>query len=99
MLRRSFLHRLAGIVGGVVGIGGARGRAEVLVACPECGRPALPRRRYEEATEYVCLDCAARGEWPLAAYTFTRKANDPNYYCFFPADIDAMMGIGHGCKA
>jgi len=99
MIRRSFLGLLAGTLGAVVSPSVQSISSEVPVSCPECGRPSMPRRRYKDATEYVCLNCAANGELPLAAYTFTRKANDPGYYCFFPADIEAAMvphthGIG-----
>ena len=91
MMRRSFFHRLAGLLGGVVGLGVESPRTEVPVRCQYCGTPALPRRRHGDATEYVCLQCAWQGTWPLAAYAFTRKANDPTYYVFFPPDIDAML--------
>jgi hypothetical protein len=57
----------------------------------------MPRRHYKGATEYVCLNCAAEGALPLVAYMFTRKPNDPNYYCFFPADIEAAMSPDLKC--
>ena len=94
MIRRRFLDHLAGMLGGLVGLGGEPRSAVAPVSCPDCGRPSLPRRRHEDATEYVCLDCAVQGQWPLAAYMFTRKANDPNYFAFFPAAIDALLVPG-----
>ena len=91
MIRRNFLKSFAGVLGGFVGFGIGSTRADVPVSCPYCGSPSIPRRRYLDATEYVCLDCASKGDIPLIAYSFTRKANDPDYYVFFPADIDRMF--------
>jgi predicted RNA-binding Zn-ribbon protein involved in translation (DUF1610 family) len=91
MLRRSFLCRFVGILGGFIGLGVESVMADVPVPCPECGKASMPRRQYKNATEYVCLNCAANGDLPLIAYTFTRKGNDPNYYAFFPADIEAAF--------
>src|SRR5215472_2636713 len=89
MLRRDFLCRLAGMLGGLVGLGVEGVMADVSVSCPDCGKPAMPRRRCKDATEYACTKCGR--ELPLGAFMFTLKANDPRYYAFFPPDIDKMF--------
>jgi hypothetical protein len=88
MFRRDFLCRLAGMLGGLVGLGVEGLGADVRVTCPYCGNPSMPRRRCKDATEYVCFKCPDVGELPLGAFMFTRKANDPNYYAFFPPDVE-----------
>jgi hypothetical protein len=60
--------------------------ADVSVPCCYCGNPAIPRRRYKNATEYACTGCGQ--ELPLGATMFTLKDNDPDYYAFFPLDIE-----------
>jgi len=62
--------------------------ADISVPCPECGKPAFPRRWCKGATEYAC-EC--RRDLPLGAYVFTLKANDPRYYVFFPPDLERMF--------
>jgi predicted RNA-binding Zn-ribbon protein involved in translation (DUF1610 family) len=89
MLRRSFLCRLAGMLGGLVGLGVEGVMADVSVPCPDCGKPAIPRRRYKNATEYACTQCGR--ELPLGAFIFTLKDNDPRCYAFFPLDIEKMF--------
>jgi hypothetical protein len=88
MLRRIFLCRLAGILGGL-GIFGVEGaKADISAPCPECGKPAIPRRWCKGATEYAC-ECGR--DLPLGVYVFTIKANDPRYYVFFPPDLDRIF--------
>jgi hypothetical protein len=77
------------MLGGLVGLGVGGVMAEDSVPCPDCGKPALPRRRCKGATEYACTECGR--ELPLGAFIFTLKANDPNYYAFFPEDIERMF--------
>src|SRR5262245_319079 len=89
MLRRSFLFRLIGMLGGLVGLGGERAKADISVPCPDCGKPARARRRYKDATEYACTECGR--DLPLGAFMFTLKDNDPRYYAFFPLDIEKMF--------
>lgn len=86
MLRRSFLFRFAGLLVGLVGLGVKGVRADNSVPCPDCGKPAIPRRRYKNATEYACTQCGR--ELPLGAFTFTMKDNDPHCYALFPLDIE-----------
>jgi hypothetical protein len=78
------------MVAGLVGLDLGSEKASA-VACPNCGNPAMPRRSCKDATEYACFGCPDAGELPLGAFMFTRKANDPNYYAFFPADIKRMF--------
>jgi len=89
MLRRSFLFRLAGVLGSLASLSVERVVADDSVPCPDCGSPSRPRRWCEGATEYACFECGK--DLPLGAFMFTRKTNDPNYYWFFPADIERMF--------
>jgi hypothetical protein len=77
------------MLGGLVGLGFGGVMAEDSVPCPECGKPAVPRRWCKGATEYACSECGRN--LPLGALIFTLKVNDPNYYVFFPADVDRMI--------
>ena len=89
MFRRNFLFRLIGMLGGLVGLGGERAKAGNSVPCPDCGKPARPRRRYKDATEYACTECGK--DLPLGAFMFTLRDNDPRHYAFFPLDIEKMF--------
>jgi predicted RNA-binding Zn-ribbon protein involved in translation (DUF1610 family) len=89
MLRRSFFCHLAAMLGGLVSLGVEGVTANISVPCPDCGKPAMPRRRCKDATEYACTECGP--ELPLGAFMFKLKANDPRYYAFFPPDIEKMF--------
>ena len=89
MLRRGFLFRIAGMLGGLGGLGVEGVSADISVPCPDCGKPAMPRRRCKNATEYACTQCGR--ELPLGAFIFTLKDNDPRCYAFFPPDIERIF--------
>jgi hypothetical protein len=77
------------MLGALVGLGANGVMADDSVPCPDCGKPAIPRRRCKEATEFACTECGR--DLPLGAYVFTMKANDPRYYVFFPRDLEKMF--------